>query len=300
MLHRYNEGKTIDAVLRLIENREQQRRAPDGRSPDDLMDPDPHRRVDYVCSVGESLYAFEHTGIEPFHDFIQRGIHNQALFSAVVNHFDNTRSDAEYWQLYVPFEASASVKTVQVKRVGAALIAWIEQNAAAVPVVIYGNRFRDVLAQTAAGIPFPFSLHRFSFDSIHFPTKRSPLSGRFTITYVAPDNIEAARENRLQKTCEDKFHKLATWKRSEGARTILVLEENDISLTNHQVVADAMVHAEARVVTDPLPDEVFLVSTSIADMWHVTCLRREGKNYYDDGERFHEFQPSELVKLTKR
>jgi hypothetical protein len=135
------------------------------------MDPDPHRRVDYVCSVGESLYAFEHTGIEPFHDFIQRGIHNQALFSAVVNHFDNTRPDAQYWRLYVPFEASASVKTVQVKRVGAALIAWIEQNAAAVPVVIYGNRFRDVLAQTAAGIPFPFSLHRFSFDSIHFPTE---------------------------------------------------------------------------------------------------------------------------------
>jgi hypothetical protein len=73
-----------------------------------------------------------------------------------------------------------------------------------------------------------------------------------------------------------------------------------MSLTNQQVVADAMVHAEARVVTDPLPDEVFLVSTSIADMWHVTCLCREGKNYYDDGERFHEFQPSELVKLTKR
>ena len=88
--------------------------------------------------------------------------------------------------------------------------------------------------------------------------------------------------------------------RREGARTILVLEENDISLTNHQLVADAMVHAEARVVTDPPPDEVFLVSTSIPDMWHVTCLRREGKNYYDDGERFHEFQPSALMKLTKR
>jgi hypothetical protein len=196
VLHRYNEGRTIDAVLRLIENREQQRRAPDGRSPDDLMDPDPHRRVDYVCSVGESLYAFEHTGIEPFHDFIQRGIHNQALFSAVVNHFDNTRPDAQYWQLYVPFEASASVKTVQVKRVGAALIAWIEQNAAAVPVVIYGSRFRDVLAQTAAGIPFPFSLHRFSFDSIHFPTKRSPLSGRLP----APTNFASTRICSLQAT----------------------------------------------------------------------------------------------------
>lgn len=189
---------------------------------------------------------------------------------------------------------------MQVTRVGAALIAWIEQNAAVVPVVIYGKRFRDVLAQTAAGIPFQFSLHRFSFDSIHFPTKRSPLSGRFAMAYVAPDNIEAARETRLQKACEAKFQKLARWKRSEGARTILVLEENDISLTNHELVANAMVHAEGRVATDLLPDEVFLVSTSIANIWHVTCLRREGKNYYYDGERYHEFQPSELVKLTKR
>jgi len=189
---------------------------------------------------------------------------------------------------------------VEVKRVGAALIAWIEQNAAAVPVVIYGNRFRDVLAQTAAGIPFPFSLHRFSFDSIHFPSRRRPLSGRFTMAYVAPDDIEPARQTRLQKACEDKFQKLATWKRSAGARTVLVLEENDISMTNHQLVADAMVHAEARVATDLLPDEVFLVSTSVADVWHVTCLRREGKNYYDDGERFHEFEPSALAKLTKR
>lgn len=78
-----------------------------------------------------------------------------------------------------------------------------------------------------------------------------------------------------------------------------MLEENDISLTNHQLVADAMTHAEATVI-DLAPDEVFLVSTSIADTWHVTCLRREGRSYYDDAERFHEFQPPVLVKLTKR
>ena len=52
-------------------------------------------------------------------------------------------------------------------------------------------------------------------------------------------------------------------------------------------------------MADP-PDEIFLVSTHIANLWWVTCLRREGKTYYDDGERFHEFDPAALAQLTRR
>jgi phage terminase large subunit-like protein len=66
MAGRYNEGKAIDAVLQRIEARDQALRMDDGRSPDDLSDPDPMKRVDYVCTVDHVLYAFEHTGIEPF------------------------------------------------------------------------------------------------------------------------------------------------------------------------------------------------------------------------------------------
>jgi hypothetical protein len=102
----------------------------------------------------------------------------------------------------------------------------------------------------------------------------------------------------LQKACEDKFPKLATWKRDEGARTVLVLEENDLSLTNHQRVADALAPAEAAM--PDAADEIFLVSTHIAQTWWVTCLRRTGKTYYDDGERFHEVDPATLDPLTSR
>jgi hypothetical protein len=60
-----NEGKALDAVLRFIEARDNALRKDDGWSPDDPKDPDPDplRRVDYVCRL---LYAFEHTRIEPF------------------------------------------------------------------------------------------------------------------------------------------------------------------------------------------------------------------------------------------
>ncbi len=115
--------------------------------------------------------------------------------------------------------------------------------------------------------------------------------------YFLAGDVEQARTARLHKACQDKFAKLATWKR-DSSKTTLVLEENDLSLTNHQLVADALVSAEAAM--PDAADEIFLVSTSIADKWWVTCLRRAGKTYYDDDERFHEMDPATLIGLTKR
>ena len=101
----------------------------------------------------------------------------------------------------------------------------------------------------------------------------------------------------MQKACGDKFPKLAIWKR-DGAKAVLVLEENDRSLTNHQSVADALAPPEETMADTA--DEVFLVSTPFAHKWWVTCLRRAGKTYYDEGERFHEVDPAMLSQLTSR
>ena len=297
MAGRYNEGKAIDAVLRRIEARDHALRANDGRSPDDLNDPDPLRRVDYVCTVGAVLYAFEHTGIEPFGNQIELEVHNQKLFGPVTARFDH-RVDREFWEFHVPVEASAGLAGGQVNRVQDALIKWIEANAARFPVTrLYDRYANPALGETVADVPFPVSLHRNSLDGPEFP-RESPLSGRFTVKYVVSGDLEQARTVRLQKACEDKFPKLATWKRDAGARTVLVLEENDLSLTNHQRVTDALFAAEATI--PDTADEIFLVSTHIPHTWWVTCLRRAGKTYYDDGERFHEVDPAELIRLTSR
>ena len=143
-------------------------------------------------------------------------------------------------------------------------------------------------------MPFNFSLYRWSLDDFN----GSPLSGRFWRRAFVTAELEKARQARLERTRDDKFPKLAKWKRDKGARSVLVMEESDLSLTNHQLVAEAMARAEAG--RSDAPDEIFLVSTIRPDPWWVTCLRREGKNYYDDGERFHELDPAILRQLTKR
>ncbi len=233
MAARYNEGKALDAVIRRIEARDGTSRAGDGRSPDDLGDPDPQRRVDYVCTVGAQLHAFEHTGIEPFGDHIEMSVHNGALFGPVEERFDGMRSDAEFWELYVPVVASVGLTMPKVKQVQAALIGWIDANAMSFPLARYGDRFSNIaMGETVDGVPFGVSLQRWSLDGIG--VTNSPLCGRFALKYCVENDVEVARLARLQKVCEDKFPKLAEWKRSDNARTILVLEENDISLTNHQ------------------------------------------------------------------
>jgi hypothetical protein len=295
MAERYNEGKAIDAVLRRIEARENLSRREDGRSPDDLRDSDPERRVDYVCPVGQQLYAFEHTGIEPFENQITLEEHNRKLFAPVIERFDNRSSDTEFWEFYHTVEATDAMSSAKLKTVQNALISWIGSNAATLPLIRYGDRYPySASRESAADVPFRFSLYRWSMHDF----QRSPLSGRFSRHALVKGDVETARQVRLKRTCDDKFGKLAKWKRDEGARSVLILEESDLSLTNHQLVANAMTSAEAGR-SDTL-DEIFLVTTIRPNPWWVTCLRRPGKTYYDDGERFFELDPANLIQLTKR
>jgi hypothetical protein len=298
MVSRYNEGKALDAVLRTIEAREGVVRSPDGWSPDETGIPDAAKRVDYVCTIGGALYALEHTGIEPFGEQIDLEVSNRRLFDPITERF-NHRPDMELWELHVPVEASAGLTGRQLRRVREALSVWVDANARRFPVTRLYDRYANPhLGETVPDVPFPVSLHRGSLQGIDIP-KDNPLVGGFAVKYSVGNSLEQSRALRLQKACEDKFPKLANWKKDGGARTILVLEENDIQLTNHHLVAHAFMIAEAAVSVEK-PDEVFLVSTSIASDWWVSYLRRGGKTYYDDGERYHEVDPLGLVALTKR
>ena len=289
---RYNEGKALDAVLRFIEARDHASRENDGRSPDELNDPDEQRRVDYVCTVGQTLYAFEHTRIEPFIDQIELEVRNQALFAPIVERFDH-RTDQEVWELYVPVDASVGLTGREVVKVQNALIKWINANAGRIPVVPrYTRHANPPLGESASDVPFPFSLHRTTSPMIG-----GPICGRFFLQPIPPPNLDQQRAVRLKTASERKSPKLAKWKRDSGARTVLVLEEDDLWWTNHLLVAEALAPAEA--TTPDAPDEVLMVSTGLDQIWWVVCLRGPG---LVAGERmpFREFDPKKLTKLTSR
>ena len=76
--------------------------------------------------------------------------------------------------------------------------------------------------------------------------------------------------------------------------SILILENGDIALTNHVVVAEAV----EKLVRDRAdrPDQIWLVDTVIENEWTVLCLMREGVLFPDEDSptRFRNFNPPVL------
>jgi hypothetical protein len=69
----------------------------------------------------------------------------------------------------------------------------------------------------------------------------------------------------MQVAVDKKFPKLAAWKANDGAKSILVLEQNDIHLTNASSVADIYLPlAKAR---PDRPDETHLVASCMEPTW---------------------------------
>jgi hypothetical protein len=172
-----------------------------------------------------------------------------------------------------------------------ALIKWIETNSGRIPVVPRWGRHGAFSWELLATFRSCFRCVGRSQGGA------SGFLGKLLLRPIAPDGLEKQRAARPLKACEDKLPKRAKWKQDSGARTVLVLEEDDLSLTNHFKVADALTQAEA-MRTD-VADEAFMVSTATAKTWWVVSLR--GAGMVDEEPMPHkEFDPKELTKLTSR
>ena len=68
------------------------------------------------------------------------------------------------------------------------------------------------------------------------------------------------------------------WKSSDDARTVLVLEDNDVQLTNQSIVTETFLPiALARVDS---PDETYMVSTCTSP-WYAWPIFVNGRSYFD-------------------
>ena len=101
---------------------------------------------------------------------------------------------------------------------------------------------------------------------------------KFAIVQRITEDLETARYARILRACEKKYPKLAAWQ-AQGARTVLVLEDNDIQNTAEPLVAEALLRAE-RVLDCNKPDEVYLVTT-FSDPWYGHVIRIGGTTYFD-------------------
>jgi hypothetical protein len=115
--------------------------------------------------------------------------------------------------------------------------------------------------------------------------------------------LEARRQKRIERACStSRFDKLAVWKEQEAARTILILENPDIFISDPAAVADAYLSVAAS--RSNRPDESYLFDTSHKTDWLLWPLQVAGQTYFDiSGDMqplLGTFVPSGLVSATKR
>ncbi len=148
-------------------------------------------------------------------------------------------------------------------------------------------------AEGPAGVPFDVFLYRF------LPAAAVP--GYFQIRHIVEGDLEQTREARIREACARKIPNLGEWRRSSGARTVLILEDNDLQLTNPQRVFDVLIQIESTIADKA--DEVHLVSTMIENPWFIHALRIDVRDYYQLSEArqcMTEIDPRTLTDLTGR
>lgn len=282
--HGFNEGKACDAVLRSIETRERSLRSA-------LRLPERERHaapIELACRIGDRLYAFEHTGIEPFSGHVQMEAEAERRFRPIEDLVAGKLPPAEDFQLAIPVNAMRDLRGAALSTVQRDLARWIVDTAPILPTARLGRFITPIQKLRPRGVPFEVSLHR---------SQTLYEAGRFQMTHVAKD-VEQSRLERIGKACASKFPKLAAWKEAQ-ARTVLVLEENDIQLTNFHTVLETLQEVE-RDRADR-PNEIWLVSTT-GRQWYVYPLRVDGRSLYDmdRGKVVSKVDPIDLRDLTAK
>ena len=282
-----NEGKACDAVIRRIEAREG---CP--RSGFSLPERELHQApVEAACRIGDKLFAFEHTRIEPFDGHIQLRVDALAHFKPIEERLAAILPDAESLHLLVPARATQSLKKRQIEPMQQALGDWIIQTRPTLPLVPYGDYRSPVQRVRAPGVPFAVSLYR--FNSV-VP------GGQLFVRPLFEGNLAEERIARIRRAYDKKREQLAPWQRA-GARGVLILEEDDINFTNPLVVAEALDQIE-QGSTDR-PHEIYLLSSAVKTPWWLFAIRVDDQ-VYDDfsvwGDSLLEIDPATLSNVTGR
>lgn len=289
MVLSYNEGKACDAVLRVLEARE-------GKSRNNVRLPEQEHHaapIELACNIGDRLFALEHTGIEPFAGHIQMEAEADRLFRPIETMLVGRLPPDDTFELGIPVNALQGLRKKDLFQIQGALAAWVEATAPTVPLAPYGRYLRSIQRVRLPNVPFEIRLDRFQ-------TVIPP--GRFCIKHSMPDtDMESSRETRIHAACEKKLPKLEAWRQDAQARTVLVLEDNDIQLTNPQRVFDTLAVLQKDFTN--WPDEIYLVSTMIKNPWYVHALYVGDRHYYElseAGECLTEFDSDRLVNVTGR
>ena len=287
-----NEGKCCDAILRVLEHRLSAQRA-------DLHFPDRNnrteKRVDVCVRIGENRYVLEHTVIEPFENTIGIGVNFYNFVRPIKEQFSEALPGPAYYTLELRTDHRVTKKLVT--KAQQALICWVSAEAEALYARARASESLPKSARTAQEFPglIPYSVCL----SCMLPGKPSDNEkGKFSVVRL-DESDEKQRFQRLCRALADKCPKLQQCK-ERGARTILVLEQPDIALSNYTDIRKTLDRAAEKRAD--LPDEIYLV-WAVPDVttWYVFPMNPAAGSLFlpDPGVECKAFQSTDLEDLER-
>ena len=202
--------------------------------------------------IGGQLFALEHTRIEPFAGHVRMEAEAERHFKPITDALKNVLGTAAVYELHMPANAFRGRGMPEIRKLQQAIVAWVASTAPTVPARRYADyRGTSIGAVAPPGVPFALSLYRF---------EPALVPGHYFQIKQIVASIDKERTARIGGAVGRKFPKLVTWKRDHGARSVLVLEDNDLFLTNQAIVTETYLPLAAGRADRP--DETYLVSTS--------------------------------------
>jgi len=131
----FHEGKACDAVIRVLEAREGESRR-DVRSPEKDGDPAP---IELTCRIGDRVFAFGHTGIEPFAGHVKFEAEAQRHFGPIRDLLAGKLAPHDVFELHMPAMATQGMRKRELEQIQSALATWIEETAPTIKAVPYAS-----------------------------------------------------------------------------------------------------------------------------------------------------------------
>ena len=222
--------------------------------------------------LGVREHAIEHTQIEAIPGLIRADEGYGQLFEPVVDEISGTLPGAAVYTLHLPIDTHLGVKRADLARMRRDLIAWIrakaqclyERNRDRLGRKNTSPRYLDSVEAKPPGFPYAVRLW---IGAAHSESQWGPL--RLARLGLNNEELEARRANRLREALRRKCPKLQCCK-EVGARTVLVLESDDIAQSDHVLVGECL--AALLPERTDLPDEIYLVETEVKS-WTVRCMK---------------------------
>ena len=228
--------------------------------------------VDFRLMLGAREYAIEHTQVEAIPSLIRADERFQQLIGPIIDEVSGTLPGPAVYELHFPIDTHLRVKLADLDRIRRDFIDWIrataqclyKRNSELLAREHTSPRYLDSIEAKPPGFPYPVHLW---VGAARSESKRGTL--RPVRLGLDDKELEARLAERLLEALHRKCPKLQRCK-EDGARTVLVLESDDIALTDHVLVGECL--AALLPEYPDLPDEIYLVETEV-ESWPVRCMK---------------------------